>query len=190
MTALRPRLAALGVGLAGLGLAFVAVPDLARVVGLPRLAVALLGALALVEGARSLQSRRRTEIEGAEPPDPEARHDPPRPGDDFDERVASLGRRRGRSWDAREHDQLRDRLRAAAVEAVAHHHRLAMGAARDRVEAGDWTDDPAAAWYLGGPAVPGPPWSVRLRGFLGGGSPVEFYARRTVDAIVELRGAS
>lgn len=190
MTALRPRLAALGIGLAGLGLAVVALPNLSRVVGLPRLAVALLGALALVEGVRSLQSRRHTEVEGAELPDPEARHDPPRPGDDFDERVASLDRRRGRSWDGREHRQLRDRLRAAAVEAVAHRRRLPRAAARDRVEAGDWTDDPAAAWYLGGPAVPSPPWSVRLRAFLGGGSPVGFYARRTVDAIVGLREAS
>lgn len=187
MTGLRSLLASLGVALAGLGLAFVLVPGAAGALSLPRLGVVVLGVFALVEAARSLQARRRSRIDGADPPAPESRLETVRPGDGFDARLAALGRRPGRRWAGGEHERLRRRLHAAAVEAVAHRWRLPIDAARERVGAGEWTDDPAAAWFLGERAVPTPPWSVRFRAAVVARTRFEFYATRAADAVVALR---
>lgn len=189
MTSLRSLLTSAGVALAGLGLVFVAFPGAAAALPLPRLAVVVVGIFALVEAVRSLRTRRRTAIEAADLPEPEGRFEAARPGDDFDERVASLGRRRGGNWTGGEHGRLRRRLRASAVEATAHRWRLPTARARERVEAGEWTDDPAAAAFLGGPAVPAPPWRVRARAVLGQ-SRFSFYANRAADAVVALREAT
>lgn len=190
MTGLRDAVASLGIALAALGLGFVAFPRAAGALPLPRVAVVVLGLFALVEGARSLQSRRRTPVDGAEFPDPERRRSTPIPGDEFDDRVATLARRGRRSWADGEHGRLRRRLRASAVEAAAHRWRLGTDDARDRVEAGEWTDDPAAAWFLGGADAPAPPWRVRARAAIAAGSAFAFYASRAADAVVALREAT
>lgn len=188
MTAARSLLASLGIALAVLGLGFVLVPGAAGVLPLPRLGVVFLGVFALIEALRSLRTRRRTPIDGADPPDPERRYETGRPGDEFDERVAVLGRRRGgRGRSTGASDRLHRRLYAAAVEATAHRWRLSPETARARVEAGEWTDDAAAAWYLGGSDVPRPPWSVRARAVLATESARAFYVNRAVAAIVALR---
>lgn len=190
MTLLRSVLAAIGLALAGLGLLFVLAPEAARLLPLSRLGVLLLGVLALVQAGRSLRDRWRTPIEGAELPEPETRHETDWPGDDFDERVAALARRPGRRWYDTGHERLRQRLQAAAVQATAHRWRLTDDRARERVAAGAWTDDPAAAWFLGGTGVAPPPWPVRVRARLGPGAAISFYANRTADAIVALREAT
>lgn len=184
MSLLRSVLASLGVALAALGLLFVVVPDLARLLPLSRLGVLLLGLFALVQAVRSLRTRWTTPIEGAELPEPETRHETEWPGDDFDERVAALARRSGRRWYGPSYERLHQRLQAAAVEATAHRWRLTDDRARARVAAGDWTDDPAAAWFLGGAEVSPPPWRVRARALMGAG--VGYYANRAADAIVAL----
>ena len=188
MTSLRGVVASLGVALAGLGVLLVAAPGLAGALPLPRLAVVVLGLFALVEAVRSVQARRRATPEAAVLPEPEPRYEAPRPGDAFDERLATIARRPRRTWAGGEHEAVRRRLRSAAVEAAAHRFRLPTPAARRRVDAGTWTDDPAAAAFLGGPDAPGPPWGVRLRATLSG-SAFAFYARRTADAVVALREA-
>lgn len=190
MTVLRSFLASIGLALAGLGLLFVVVPDAARLLPLSRLGVLLLGIVALVQAVRSLRARWLTPVEGAVPPEPETRHETARPGDDFDERVAALASRSGRRWHGPGYERLRQRLQAAAVEATAHRWRLTDAAARERVAAGEWTEDPAAAWFIGGPSVPPPPWPVRARALLESRAAVAFYANRTADAIVTLREAS
>ncbi len=187
MSALRGFFASIGLTLAGLGLLFVFAPEAAGVLTLPRVFVIGLGLFAVLQAVRSLQSRRRAGIDGAEPPEPEPRVTTDRPGDEFDRRLAGLRRRRGRSWAGTERERVRRRLRAAAVEAVGHHWRLSNEAARERIEAGDWTDDAAAAWFLGGEGVERPPWGVRARAYLGAPTPFGFYANRTADAVVELR---
>lgn len=188
MSALRRLLASVGVGLAGLGVLLVAFPRVAGLLPLPRLAIVVLGIAALVEAVRSLRTRRRTTLEMTELPEPELRYEADRPGDTFDERVASLGKRRSRGWAGTEHERLRRRLRASAVEAASHRWRLPTTEARDAVETGTWTDDPAAAAFLGGPEAPVPPWRLRVRATLSGSS-FGFYANRTADAIVALREA-
>lgn len=187
MTALRSFFASLGVALAAVGLLFILAPEAAGTLSLPRVGVLVLGLFAIAQAVRSLQTRRRAGIDGAEPPDVETRLETDWPGDEFDERLAVLGRKRRQSWSGGEHERLRRRLRTAAVHAVAHRRRLAQDDARARIEAGEWTDDPAAAWFLGGPDVPRPPWSVRARAFVEDASPFGFYANRSADAIVELR---
>lgn len=189
MNGVRDVLTSIGIALAVLGLLLIAVPGAAGALPLPRLTVVVLGIAALVEAVRSLRTRRRTSIESAELPEPEAAFEAARPGDAFDERVTSLGRRPSRTWAGREHERLRRRLRASAVEATAHRWRLSTEEARERVETGRWTDDPVAATYLGGPEVPAPPWRVRVRAALVGSS-IGFYANRTADAIVALREGS
>lgn len=185
---LRSVLASLGVALAALGLGFVLVPGAAGALPLPQVGVVLLGVFALVEALRSMRARRRTPVDGADPPDPERQYETGRPGDEFDQQVAVLGRRTGhRGRPTGGSDRLDQRLSAAAVEATAHRWRLSPETARARIEAGEWTDDAAAAWYLGGPDVPRPPWSVRARAVLATGSTRAFYANRTVAAIVALR---
>lgn len=189
MSALRSLLTSAGVALAAIGLLIVVVPGTARALPLPRLAVLVLGLFALVEAARSLQARRRASIEGADLPEPEARFEAAVPGDAFDERVASLGRRARRNWAGSGGERLRRRLRSSAVEAAAHRWRLPTDEARERVETGAWTDDPVAAAFLGGPDVPLPPWRFRVRAALGG-STFAFYANRAADAVVALREAT
>lgn len=190
MSGLRSFFASMGIALAGIGLMIVIAPETAGVLTLPRIAVVGLGLFAVVEAARALQIRRRSEIEAAEPPETEEREETDWPGDSFDQRVAALSRNRGRSWAGGEHERLRRRLRSAAVEAAGHRWRLPATEARAKVEAGEWTEDPAAAWFLGGPEVPRPPWNIRLRAFLDDTTPFAYYANRTADAVVELRGAS
>jgi hypothetical protein len=190
MSGLRSFLASTGIALAGVGLLIVFAPDVAGALSLPRVAVIGVGVFGLVEAARALQLRRRTEIDGAELPEPEAREETAWPGDGFDRRVAAVGRKRDRSWAGGQHERLRRRLQDAAVDAAAHRWRLRTSEARDRIETGDWTEDPAAAWFLGGETVEPPPWSIRLRAYLDGPTPFAYYANRTADAVVELREAS
>lgn len=187
MTALRSLVASLGIALAALGVGLVVFPDAAGALGLPRLGVVLMGAVALIEAVRSFATRRRTGLDGAELPDPEIRHETGIPGDEFDEQVVAVGQRRAPRWTGGQPERLRRRLHAAAVAAAAHRWRLTTEAARKRVEAGEWTDDPAAAWFLGGPRVPRPPWGVRARAVLAPEPSVGFYANRTADAVVALR---
>lgn len=187
MSGLRSFLASLGLALAGLGLLFVFAPSAVRVLSLPRLGVLVLGAFAIVQAIRSLRTRRRSGIDGAEPPDREQRQVTDWPGDEFDRRVSVLSGKRGWGWAGGEHERLRRRLRNAAVEAAAHRWRLPTDAARGRIEDGEWTDDQAAAWFLGGPGVARPPLSVRVRAYLGSRTAFEFYANRTADAVVGIR---
>lgn len=187
MTALRSFFASIGIALAGVGLLFVIAPEAASTLPLPRVGVVVLGLFALVQGVRSLQTRRRSGIDGAEPPDVETRLEADWPGDEFDQRVALLAHRRGQNWSGGDRERLRRRLRAAAVEAVGHRWRLATEEAETRLESGEWTDDPAAAWFLGGAEVSRPPLGVRVQAFVGASTTFGYYANRTADAVVELR---
>ena len=186
MSGLRSFFAAVGIALAGAGLLVVVAPGIAGVLSLPRVAVLVLGLFAVVQAARSLQTRRRAGLDAAEPPDPETRLETGYPGDEFDARLRALTHARGRSWHGGEHERIERRLRAAAVEAAAYRWRLTADEARDRIAGGDWTDDPAAAWFLGD-GVERPPWSVRFRAFVEGRTPFGFYATRTAEAVVALR---
>lgn len=181
MTRIRDALATLGAIGVGLGFLFIVQPGLAALLPLPRLTLLVIGLLAGVEGIRSVQRRRRSEVDGAIPPDPELGIETEAPGDDFDIHIARLSTRRG--WIGGDFDRVENRLRTAAVGAVAAREGIPRRAARERIEQGTWTDDPVAAAFLGGPAVPEPPLGERLRLMMGSGGRFQGYADRTADAI-------
>lgn len=187
MTVVRSLLATIGIALAALGLLLVIAPGAAQALSLTRLGVLLLGIVAILQGLRSLRARWVTPVDGADPPEPETRHETARPGDDFDERITSLATRRGRRWHGATYERVRQRLEAGAIEATAHRWRLSDADARERVATGRWTEDPAAAWFLANGDAPTPPWRTRLQAYLGSESPIAFYANRTAEAIVQLR---
>jgi hypothetical protein len=111
--------------------------DLATAFAVVVWALALAGAAVAVHG-------RLTAGGGTETPLPRAseRPDYDVPGDDFAARVADLGAGE-RDADAR--DRVRDRLRETVVDAVVRFGGVSRSTARERVDEGTWTDDPAAA---------------------------------------------
>lgn len=80
-----------------------------------------------------------------------------------------------------EQDAIRGRLRDAAVNIVHRHTGIGTGDARSRVRHGDWTDNAAAAWFLG--ETP-PPRSVRLYARISDDLAFRHGARQTVHEIV------
>lgn len=136
------------------------------------------GGVALVVLSWMVARRATGQVDQAVPPDPETVPDAPRPG----ERVDSLLSRWPWRLDRSDREYLRDRLRTAAV-----YGELADGrskaAARERVEAGVWTEDPVAARFLaesGGPTV-----TERLRLWLRGDAWTQHGARRAAGALVD-----
>lgn len=181
MSRVRDTLASIGAVGVGVGFLFVVQPGLARLLPLPRLTLVVLGLLAGVEGLRSIQRRRRSGIDGAEPPEPERGIETPAPGTDFDDLIARLSTRRG--WIGGDFDRVESRLRNAAVGAVATRDGIPKHEARLRITEGTWTDDPVAAAFLGGPEVPAPPLGERLRMMVSSTSRFQLYAMRTADAV-------
>lgn len=99
--------------------------------------LALAGAAVAVHG-------RLTASGGTETPLPRASDRPAYdvPGDDVAARVADLG---AGERDAAARDRVRDRLRGTVVDALVRFDGVSRSTARERVEAGTWTDDPEAA---------------------------------------------
>lgn len=128
------------------GLAMVFVRSLAGAISPQWALLVLVGVLAVIQGLRVAQGRRRTELRETETGDPEKRYEAPTPGADVEESLALAGRwsRAGRI--ARR--KLRDRLQEAAVTAVMDEAGCSREEAARRVRAGDWTDDPIAAAFL------------------------------------------
>jgi len=109
-------------------------------------AVTVVGAFAIVQGLRYANARRGTERRSLDPGEPERRARAVVPGTDFDEdvdRSTGAGRRRYKL-----RNRLRDRVRTAAIAAVARDRDCARSRATDLVESGEWTDDPIAAAFL------------------------------------------
>ncbi|PSQ16961.1 DUF58 domain-containing protein [Halobacteriales archaeon QS_8_69_26] len=140
---------AVGVGLFAVGAVALLLPDPAP---FPEL-VALAGVLALVVGVRAA---RRVDRAGPVPtPDVEALPRVPVPGATFDRTLAPF------LEEGQDHLLYPRRVRAAlsnaAVAVLARYRGLTPATARDRVEAGEWTDDPVAAAFLApDAAVPAP----------------------------------
>ena len=130
-------------------------------------------------------ARRATgRVEQAAPPDPEIVPDAPRPGDRVDEMLARW------PWglSAADRDYLRERLRTGAVYAQLGEGR-SRAAARERVESGDWTDDPVAARFLAADSA-GPTVTERLRLALRGDAWTQHAARTTARVLLADRTAS
>jgi len=156
------KYAAVGVALVTLGLGLVLVPEAAPF-ALDAWAVALVGVVALLLGVNRVRERRRTPIDAEELPAIERAQELPRPGEEFDAAVEEGDLDALRSHSARK--RVRERLEAAAVNALVRHRDLDETAAREALAEGTWTDDPWAAAQFAGGFPEWTPLRVRLLGW-------------------------
>lgn len=184
MSRARNGLVAIAIVALAYGVATAFDPSLAGLVVINEFYVPLLGGLALVLGYRSLQRRRRTEIEGTETGDPEIVTPVEAPGMEFDRQVARVTGYRRTTVQTRE--RVHDRLHETALAVVQRRLDCSREVALDHLEDGTWTDDPFAATFLGGEDVEDPPLFDRLRHALRSESKFQHEARRTADAIAAL----
>ncbi|WP_227375867.1 DUF7269 family protein [Haladaptatus halobius] len=180
----RPLLTTVGILAVGWGLAVVFAPELAAVVSTGEIFVNLVGILALVQGLRVVQSRRRRDVEGAVTGDPETNVTHPTPGREFDERLRTV-HSGSRSQRFQSRKRLREHLERSLLEAIVQREGCSEDDAKARMETGDWTDDPYAAAFLGGPSAPRRSWREWLRRSLGGETTFQRRARRTADAVTD-----
>jgi len=158
---------------------------LAGTVGLAWLAL-LAGAVALFQGLWSSETPSRP------PPLPggdERSGDPetgPVVGATFDARLGAAGRVGGRSPGAEA--AVREDLRRLAVATYQGVHGCDWGTAARAVEAGTWTDDPAAAAFVGGAEAPTVPLGRWFRDALSERGAFYRQAVRTLQVIDELDG--
>lgn len=176
----RSLFAGLGVAVAGLGAAMVVAPDLAADVGRGQALVTLVGLLAVVQGLRAASARRGTEVGGAETGDPEIPPPLPSPGDDFDDRLATVRTYNPRTTTSRR--DVRERLERAAVAALVRRERCSRAAAREMLRLGTWTDDPVAAQFFAEAGAVTVPLRQQLGVLLRGGR-FDWRVRRAVAAI-------
>jgi hypothetical protein len=149
--------------------------------GLAWLFAAVAGLYALYRGARG-PSRPSVAPEFVDRPPERAPRDDRVVGADVD-RVLARRVAAGRAGDVRDAGrELRRSLRGLAVEAMVHEG-LDREAARGAVRRGDWTDDRAAAAFLGGAGAPSLPLRDRVRGWLDPDREFERRLDRTVAAI-------
>lgn len=142
-----------------------------------------LGVLAVIAAVAVLLSGRGSVMHQTEMPAVERPVPVPAAGEPLDE---AIGRWRmaiplvGRAT----LERVRDRLRSAAVVAVASDEGCSRPDARKRVEDGTWTDDPVAAAFLADRSSWVGAW---LSGLANRETGPEYRTRRTVEAIVARR---
>ncbi|WP_458188593.1 DUF7269 family protein [Haladaptatus sp. NG-WS-4] len=178
----RPLLTAVGILAVGWGLAVVFAPELASVVSTGAAFVKLLGVLAFVQGLRVVQSRRRHDVQQAETGDPETNVTLPTPGDEFDDHLRTV-HAGGRNERFRARKKLREMLERSLVESIVDREGCSRDEARERLKTGEWTDDPYAAAFLGGPPAPRRSLRKWLRLSFGGETTFQRRVRRTTDAV-------
>lgn len=198
MNWLRLLVAALGVAAFGVAAVVVLVPGAGSILpadaavealGYDYLLVALVGVVAFVVTLVVVALRAAGGLDRATPPDPEGIETVPRLGADVDAIVEDgLGLRERLFGDGGE--QVRERIRETAVRTVSRVEHCDHAAARRRVDRGSWTDDREAAAFLAeGGDAPGT-WRTRLLAAVGGESPLQRGARRSIRAIVALAEGS
>lgn len=108
---------------------------------------------------------------------------------------ASMGREVDTALDAlphlrttARHRRVHERLRRAAVSAVAERERCSRSAARERVERSEWTDDADAAAFLATATLEDPPLERKLRALLVGDHWFRRRVRTAVAALESLEG--
>ena len=98
-------------------------------------------------------------------------------GSDLDRTVAEALGEIARTQSTAPAEEVRERLRASAVETLLAFRDVDREAARTALETGTWTDDEIAAAFLSGPEGPSPPFLRRVYAWL--------YPRRAVEQRIE-----
>lgn len=188
------RMASTAVGLCVLGIAVLVVVSPSMEDRLPiatavarlgndYLLVALLAGLALLAVLGILLVRTATGVTEATPPTVEEAT-PAVPGREVDAVLDSLSPLQVTD----RHRRLHDRLRAAAITAVAESRHCSRADARELVDRCEWTDDAAAATFLADEPLDAPPIGRRLVDRLRGDDWFERRVRATVVALETLAG--
>lgn len=175
---MRP-LAVAGVVAVAVGVAAALNPDVAAAISPTSTVVTLIGVLGVVQGVRYANARRERERLAADPGEPERRAPAAVPGSPLDERIARVADPSPGGY--RDRSDLRDRVRAIAVGAVARDRNCSREAAAAAVDDGTWTDDRAAAAFFGSPTAY--PLRVRLTAGIRGRSRYWYGLRAVVDEI-------
>lgn len=162
------------------------VDALVAVAGYDYVIAAVLGALAVLAGGAVFLSGRGAVMHQTEMPTVERPTPVPSAGEGFEATIGGW-RFATRIFGGDTAEAVRERLRAAAVATLSAETGCSPPEARERVDAGTWTDDEAAAAFLAGEYTPLGTW---LRALARGETGPEYRARRTVAAIVALRSAA
>lgn len=182
------RRLALGVGIIALGFSLIAIvyPGLVAF-SLDRILVSVIGALALIQALRVIQTRRHGELDEAETPDPELPIATPSPGEELESVLKQfLGTRRISYHRTR----IREGLQSAAVAVLTQYGAYSEAEAEVAVAAGTWTDDVYAAAFLGDKNTPTPTLRARLRDVVRRESSVQRGVRHTIDEIASMAGVT
>ncbi|WP_424016650.1 DUF7269 family protein [Halorientalis pallida] len=164
-----------------------AMDALTGAVGLAGLAV-VAGLIAVVQGLWSSTTASRPPplpVDG----DPTARDVPgPVVGETFDGRLAAVQQVDGRSADSEA--VVREDLRRLATDTYQRTHRCDWETAARAVETGAWTDDPAAAAFVGGADAPDVPLRLWFNDMLSEHGAFHRQTIRTLRAIYALEAAT
>lgn len=185
MTQLRDFLITIGVSAIAVAVLIIAFPSIGGSLSLPQTTTVIIGFIALIQGFRSVQSRRHTAIDQASIPAIEDREATPIPGDDFDERIQHMRGFYSRGA-ASEEERIKQRLRGTAIDVLTRTQDISNDAARDQLDAGEWTNDPIAASFLGGQEAPSSPIGFRLQSRVSSESYKRRAAIRTTNEIIAL----
>lgn len=167
------------------GVAFVVAPGLAVGVPATKFYVGFVGLFAVFAALVDAAGRRGVSFPRAETDDPEAGLGSlPRPGESFDEAFRRATVDASRTSDE-QRAVVRERLRAVAIDAVAHRENCGPAEAADRLASGEWTDDIHAAAFFADPDAEIAGDSVRTYAAEIAGVESRF-ARRARHAVAEL----
>jgi uncharacterized protein (DUF58 family) len=172
-----------GLAVIAVGFVFLAVPGVIPRLPMQYAFVALIGLLALVQGGWLVRLRWRSETSDHAPPDFEVPQSVPVPGTDLDQMLYELTHLRQGTIEYREN--IRERLVEAAIDTVRQLENCSRDAAVERLQDGDWTDDPVVEAFFAGRA-PSPSLRERIENYLDDRSAYERQVSRSVDAIARL----
>ncbi|QSG02251.1 DUF7269 family protein [Natranaeroarchaeum sulfidigenes] len=180
MTTIERRIGVgLGVVIAALGVATFFSPGLGAMFSADEFLLTIVGIAALGLGVYIARDRWFMEPGHARTGDPELIQGIPTPGEGFDRALRSASSVHEISG----RETVTERLEAVGVTVLQRRRGYTESEARERLESGEWTDDPVAAAFFDGTGWAAFPLSFRLRVRLGEESRFGLKARRAAEEL-------